>query len=164
LKGGRSGKRAVTPAERKVDTSPPWIDSVQNGYNLWFVPLSSIDWTNIRRCKKSRTSRHLFQRTRKVSMSLLLIVPITNVVFRLSPHSRAVRDRQCHGAKPCLPLCVCPCIRPTFLLATFSSVWPVAWTLLLLSNPSSSVLQALSSPREQFRRSICILKCYSLPL
>ena len=137
---------------------------MQNDYNLWFVPLSSIDWTNIRHCKKSPISRRLFQRTRKVSMSLLLIVPITSVVFRLPSHSGAVRDRQCHGAKPCLPLCVCPCIKLAFLLATFSSALPAAWTPLLLSNPSSSVLLALSSPREQFRHSICILKCYSLPL
>ena len=81
---------------------------MQNDCNLWFVPLSSIDWMNIRHCKKSRTSRRLFQRMRKVLMSLLLIVPISSVVFRLPSHSRAVRDRQCHGAKPCLPLCVCP--------------------------------------------------------
>jgi hypothetical protein len=137
---------------------------VQNDYNLWFVPLSSIDWTNILHCKKSRISRHLFQRMRKVSMSLLLIVPITSELFRLPSHSRAFRDRQCHGTKPCLPLCVCPCIRPPFLLASFSSTLPAAWTPLLPSNPSSSVLLALSSPREQFRHWICILKCYSLHL
>jgi len=34
------------------------------------------------------------------------------VIFRLPAHSRAIRDRQCHGAKPCLPLCVRHCIRP----------------------------------------------------
>lgn len=97
---------------------------MQNDYNLWFVPLSSIDWTNIRHYKKSRTSRRLFQRTRKVSMSLLLIVPITSVVFRLPSHSRAVRDRQCHGAKPCLPLCVCPCqacVPPSHVLKCLAS-------------------------------------------
>lgn len=88
---------------------------MQNDYNLWFEPLSSIDWMNIRHCKKSRTSRRWFQRTREVSTSLLLIVPITSVVFRLPSHSRAVRDRQRHGTEPCVPLCVCLCIRPPAL-------------------------------------------------
>ena len=36
---------------------------------------------------------------------------INSVVFRLPAHSRTVRDRQCLGTKPCLPLCVCLHIR-----------------------------------------------------
>jgi hypothetical protein len=33
-----------------------------------------------------------------------------SVIFRLPAYSGTVRDRQCLGAKPCLPLCVCLCI------------------------------------------------------
>jgi hypothetical protein len=32
---------------------------------------------------------------------------INSMISRLPTHSRTVRDGQCIGAKPCLPLCVC---------------------------------------------------------
>ena len=32
---------------------------------------------------------------------------INSMISRLPTHSRTVRDGQCVGAKPCLPLCVC---------------------------------------------------------
>ena len=38
---------------------------------------------------------------------LTIDLPNNSVISRLPTHPRTVRDRQCHGAKPCLPLCVC---------------------------------------------------------
>lgn len=84
---------------------------MQNDCNLWFGPLSSIDWTNIRHCKKSRTLRRLFQRTKEVLTYPTIDCSNNIVIVRLPAHPRAVRDGQCYGAKPRLPLCVCLCTR-----------------------------------------------------